>query len=113
MLPSSKILDRLFSLFATGKAKVGISTVDGTLPTERPVNQINSFNHTIVTSSGSVSSGKYAINLEFSSDFVGTLQGTSIGANKIIYLETDYNSILPEIVYTITSGSIRILTLEP
>lgn len=121
MIKGSQISERLYSLFEKGEAEVKTSIqVDGSdvndnnpLPTERPLNTINSFTHTLVTTSGNVPSGKYAITFKFSSDFIGTLQGTSVEADEIIPINTDYNSVLPQINYTISQGSIRILTLEP
>lgn len=113
MIQGSRVLDRLFSIFETGEAKIKADLGNVVISSERPQKQITSFTHNTLSSSGTIPSGKYSVTFKFSNDFEGALQGTSVVANEIIAIETDYNSVLPEINYTIVSGSIRVLILEP
>lgn len=81
------------------------------LPTERPLAQVTP-TITDVTTSGSVPSGKYTVTFITSSDFAGTILGSTILPDSTLSFSTDYNAVLSEIAYTVTTGSIKILIIQ-
>lgn len=81
------------------------------LPTERPEISVIP-TKTTVSVSGSVTAGKYAVTFITSDDFVGTILGDSTGVSEVITFSTDYNAVLEALAYTITAGSLTILTIE-
>ena len=62
--------------------------------------------------SGTVTAGAKSIMFETSSDFAGTIDGVTANANMVYPLSAGWNNSLPQIVYTVTSGSLRIRKLQ-
>lgn len=67
---------------------------------------------TTAVTTGSVASGKVAVSLTTSSDFIGTILGATVTANTSINLSAEIGSTLLSIAYTITTGSILIVTIS-
>jgi hypothetical protein len=66
----------------------------------------------IVTTSGTITGAAFfSISLITSNDFVGTILGVTIAANTTINLTAESGATFTEILYTITTGTITILTL--
>lgn len=58
--------------------------------------------------SGTVTAGSKSITFETSSDFVGTIDGVDASNNMIYVFSSGWNNTLPQIVFTVSAGTIRI-----
>jgi hypothetical protein len=66
----------------------------------------------IATGSGSVTSGAQSVTIVTSSDFSGTILGTSVSTNKAFTWSSKLNDTLAAIAYTISAGSLTILQIR-
>jgi len=71
-----------------------------------------SMSSSTTASSGTVTAGYKSVTFETSSDFVGTIDGITANANMIYPISAGWNNTLPQIVFTVTSGSVRIRKLQ-
>lgn len=67
----------------------------------------------LVTTNGTVASGKKIVDFIFSSDFTGTVLTVAFtgAADSVISFEAPPGDTLAAIAYTVTAGSIRIVTI--
>ena len=72
----------------------------------------NTAQATTAIATGSVSSGFVAVSFITSSDFVGDILGATVAANTSINISAEVGARLLPINYTITTGSILIITLS-
>lgn len=66
----------------------------------------------IAVASGSVALGFVSVSFITSATFTGTILGATIAANTTVNISAESGATLNELLYTITSGSITILTLS-
>jgi len=65
----------------------------------------------VAVASGSVPLGFVSVSFITSATFTGTILGATIGANITINISAENGATLNELLYTISAGSITILTL--
>lgn len=88
-----------------------VVVTSGTLTTTSGTTALAMTSSTANTS-GTVTAGAKSVTFETSSDFVGTIDGVTANANMVYPLSAGWNNTLPQIVYTVSAGSIRIRKLQ-
>jgi hypothetical protein len=66
----------------------------------------------VVVGSGSVAAGFVSVSFVTDAAFVGTILGATIAANTTINITAETGALLTGLLYTITAGSMTILTLD-
>ena len=86
-----------------------LEALDGISPTGE---NTNSLSVTVATGNGSTSEGSVSVSFITSSDFVGTIQASTIPASTTINLSAENGATLQPIAYTVTTGTLTILFLN-
>lgn len=71
----------------------------------------NTAQATTAITTGTVNSGFVSVSFVTSSDFVGTILGATVAANTSVNISAEVGARLLPLNYTITTGSILIITL--
>jgi len=86
-----------------------LQALQGISPTGANTNTASSI---VAVATGSVIAGYVSVSFVTSSTFSGTILGSTIGANTTINITAETGATLTAMNYTITTGSITIITLQ-
>lgn len=115
--PSTTTLNTIYNQYQNGKLDSLRQKLDTALQSARYIlNNVITGTMTIAstsaTASGTVAAGESSVSFETSSDFVGDIDGVSALASNSYTYSAPRNKVLPQIVFTITAGNIKIRKMK-